>query len=132
MTPPSASAPYKSPAPPLTISTRSMAANGTRFQYTQLPNGSFRGMPSASTSVRLAPEPETPRSVTPCVVGFATRDDDRRNKLKPGVLRSTSSSEPAADVSSSADVSTVVASGVDKRAAPRDAVTTIVSTSGAG
>ena len=82
--------------------------------------------------MRLAPEPDTPRSVTPCVVGFDTRDDERRNRLKPGVFRSASSSEPAADVSSSAEVTTVVASGVASRAAPRDAVTTTVSTSGAG
>src|ERR671912_1513375 len=107
MTPPSASAPYKSPAPPRTTSTRSIAANGIRFQYTQLPNGSLSGTPSASTSVRLAPEPETPRNVTPCVVGLATRDDERRNNVKPGVERSASSNAPAAMLLSSAEVSTV-------------------------
>ena len=44
--------------------------------------------PSTRTSVRLAPDADIPRRVTPCVVGFATRDDVRRNRLKPGTDRS--------------------------------------------
>ena len=79
--------------------------------------------PSATTSVRLAPEPDTPRSVTPCVVGFATRDDERRNRLKPGVLRSASSIAPAAEVRSSADDTIVALAAVSTPVAPRDAVT---------
>jgi hypothetical protein len=43
------------------------------------------GTPPASTSVRLAPEADSPRSVTPCVVGLALRDDERRKSVKPGV-----------------------------------------------
>src|SRR5262245_37454197 len=98
-----------------------------RFQYTQLPNGSFSGTPSASTSVRLDPDPATPRSVTPCVVGFATRDEDRRNSVNPGVERSASSKAPAAMLLSSADVNTVELAALGSRSAPRVAVTTTES-----
>src|SRR5688500_6922078 len=98
-----------------------------RFQYTQLPNGSFSGTPSASTSVRLAPDPDTPRSVTPCVVGLATRDDERRNNVKPGVVRRASSIAPAAMCESSADVNTVELAALGRRSAPRVAVTTTES-----
>ena len=117
---------------PRTTSTRSIAACGTRFQYTQLPNGSFSGTPSASTSVRLAPDPDTPRSVTPCAVGFDARDDDRRNSVKPGVDLSASSSAPAAMLFSSADVITVALAALAKRSALRAAVTTTVSAKLAG
>jgi len=48
-------------------------------------------MPSHSTRLRLAPDDPRPRSVTPCVVGFATSDDVRRKRLKPGTERSRSS-----------------------------------------
>src|ERR1035437_99317 len=48
-------------------------------------------MPSHKTSVRLAPEDPRPRSETPCVVGLATRLDERRNRLKPGTERRRSS-----------------------------------------
>ena len=41
-------------------------------------DGSFRGTPSATTSVRLEPDADNPRSVTPCVVGFATDEEVRR------------------------------------------------------
>ena len=94
--------------------------------------GSLSAQPSATTSVRLAPEPETPRSVTPCVVGFATRDDERRNRLKPGVFRSASSTAPAADVRSSADDTIVELAAVSTPVAPRDAVTVTDSVSGRG
>ena len=103
-----------------------------RFQYTQLPNGSLSAQPSATTSVRLAPDPDTPRSVTPCVVGFATRDDERRKRLKPGVLRSASSIAPAAEVRSSADDTIVALAAVSTPVAPRDAVTVTDSVSGRG
>ena len=56
--------------------------------------------PAVGDDERPARPNRTPRSVTPCVVGFATRDDERRNRLKPGVLRSASSTAPAADVRS--------------------------------
>src|SRR4029079_3807631 len=72
-------------------------------------------------------EPDTPRSVTPCVVGFATRDDERRNNVKPGVRRSASSSAPAAMLLNSADVSTVELAALGNRSAPRVAVTTTES-----
>ena len=89
-------------------------------------------MPSATTSVRLAPDPDTPRSVTPCVVGFATRDDERRNRLNPGVFRNASSIAPAADVSSSADDTIDALAAVSTPEAPRDAVTVTDSVSGRG
>ncbi len=101
-------------------------------RYTQLPNGSLRAQPSATTSVRLAPEPDTPRSVTPCVVGLATRDDDRRKRLKPGVLRRASSTAPAAVVRSSADETIDALAAVSTPVAPRDAVTVTDSVSGRG
>ena len=42
------------------------AARRTMQSFDELlPNGSFSGRPSDSTIVRLEPEPETPRSVTP-------------------------------------------------------------------
>src|SRR5215471_11904451 len=50
------------------------------------------GTPSQSTSERLAPEDPRPRSDTPCVVGWATRLEVRRKRLKPGTMRSRSSS----------------------------------------
>ena len=109
-----------------------MAACGIRFQYTQLPNGSLSGSPSASTTVRLAPEPDRPRIVTPCVDGFATRDEERRNRLKPGVLRKASSTVPAAEFSNTAEVSTDVRSTACSGSTPREAVTVTVSPSGAG
>ena len=77
--------------------------------------------------MRLDPEPDTPRSVTPCVVGFATRDDERRNNVKPGVDRSASSSAPAAMLLNSAEVSTVELAALGNRSAPRVAVTTTES-----
>src|SRR6267378_327470 len=48
-------------------------------------------MPSQSSSVRLAPVDPMPRSETPCVVGFATTLEERRNRVKPGTLRRRSS-----------------------------------------
>ena len=77
--------------------------------------------------MRLAPEPETPRSVTPWVVGFATRDDERRNSVNPGVDRSASSIAPAAMLLNSAEVTTVELAALGNRSAPRVAVTTTES-----
>ena len=48
-------------------------------------------MPSHSTRDRLAPEEPMPRRLIPCVVGCATRLDERRNRLKPGTVRRRSS-----------------------------------------
>src|SRR5439155_4751141 len=48
-------------------------------------------MPSHSTRERLAPEEPMPRREIPCVVGCATRLDERRNRLKPGTVRRRSS-----------------------------------------
>ena len=42
---------------------------GRRFQYTQLPKGSFRGVPSQRTRLRMAPLGPSPRRETPMVVG---------------------------------------------------------------
>ena len=78
--------------------------------------------------MRLAPDAESPRSVTPCVVGLAARDDDRRNSVKPGVKRSASSTVVAAELRRSADDTTVVAAGVSTpRSSRRPAVTVTVS-----
>ncbi len=49
------------------------------------------GTPSTSTSARLAPLAPSPRSETPCDVGFAVWLPERRSKLKPGTWRSLSS-----------------------------------------
>src|ERR1041385_4462352 len=73
---------------PREISMRSISSGASRVQYTHPPNGEFTGMPSHSTSVRLAPDEPRPRSDTPCVVGFAARLDERRKRLKPGPMRS--------------------------------------------
>src|SRR5687767_5627644 len=99
MTPPTASAPYKWLPPPRTTSTRSMAACGTLSQYTHPPNASLSGTPSASTSDRFTPEPPSPRIITVCVVGLATRDEG--NKVKPGTIFSASSIDSCALVISS-------------------------------
>jgi len=49
------------------------------------------GIPSHSTRVRLAPVEPMPRRETPCVVGFAESDDDRRKRVNPGTSRRRSS-----------------------------------------
>src|SRR6185503_12587687 len=97
ITPPSEPLPYRSEVAPLKTSALSKLTRGTRFQYTQPPNGLFKGAPSYITSARLAPFAPTPRNETPCDVGFAVRLPDRRNKVKPGTCRSTSSIVSAPD-----------------------------------
>ena len=82
--------------------------------------------------MRLAPDPAMPRSVTPWVGGVEVRDDERRNRLKPGVLRNASSIVTGALFMSSAAVSTVALAGDSSLAAPRDAVTVTVSVKPAG
>ena len=76
---------------------RSTFSSGTRVQYTQPPNGSLNGMPSMSTSERLTPLGPMPRSDTPCAVGCDDRLLVRRNRLKVGAWRSTSSATTAGD-----------------------------------
>src|SRR5262249_18340209 len=88
--------------------------------------------PSTSTRLRLAPEADRPLIVTPWVVGFATREDDRRNRLKPGAVLSWSSRAGAAVASSMTLVSTVVAAGASDAGAPRAAVTVTASINVAG
>src|ERR1700751_5234069 len=68
-----------------------MNAGSRRVQSTHPPNGSLIGMLSHRTRVRLAPVDPVARSETPCVVGFATTLELRRNKLNPGTCRSRSS-----------------------------------------
>src|SRR5689334_20881134 len=97
MTPPSAPLPYRSDVAPLKISALSTLTRGTRFQYTQPPNGLFRGTPSYITSARLAPFAPTPRSETPCDVGFAVKPPERRNNENPVAWRNTSSIVNAPD-----------------------------------
>src|SRR5262245_52039567 len=72
-------------------------SSGTRVQYTQPPNGSLNGTPSTSTSVRLTPLGPMPRSDTPCAVGCDDKLLLRRNRLKVGTCRSTSSATTAGD-----------------------------------
>src|SRR5579884_2846399 len=91
MTPPMERSPNTLVEAPREISTRCISWGAKRSQYTQPPKGSFSGMPSQITRVRLAPEPPTPRRDTPCVVGFATMLDVRRNSVKPGTSRRRSS-----------------------------------------
>ena len=55
-------------------------------------------MSSDTTSVRLAPDADMPRKVTPWVVGLATEEDVRRNRLNPGTTRNWSSSRTAGAV----------------------------------
>src|SRR5215216_6532533 len=76
---------------------RSTLSIGTRVQYTQPPNGSLNGVPSTRTSVRLTPLGPTPRSDTPCAVGCDDRLLVRRNRLKVGTNRSTSSATTEGD-----------------------------------
>ena len=65
--------------------------------------------------------------MTPCVVGLAARDDERRKSVKPGVKRSASSTVVAAELRRSAEVTTVVAAGVSTpRSSRRPAVTVTV------
>src|ERR1051326_598679 len=97
ITPPSAPLPYRSDVAPLKTSALSMLTRGKRFQYTQPPNGLFKGTPSYITSARLAPFAPTPRSDTPCDVGLAVRPPERRNNENPGAWRNTSSIVNAPD-----------------------------------
>ena len=132
-TPPTASAPYRSLPLPRSTSTRSIATCGTLSQYTHPPNASFNGTPSVSTSERLAPVPPRPRSVTPCAVGFDTREDVRRNRVKPGTILSASSSVSAALVSSStAGRTVIVTAGSARGRSVREDVTFTASKKGAG
>ena len=82
---------------PSITSMRSTLSSGTRVQYTQPPNGSLNGTPSISTSDRLTPLGPMPRSDTPCAVGCDDRLLVRRNRLKVGTSRSTSSATTAGD-----------------------------------
>ena len=112
-------------APPLTTSTRSMAAAGMRLQYTQPPNGSLSGVPSASTSARLAPDADSPRSPAPCVVGLDDLEVVRRNRLKPGVVFNASSNGAGGIEARSAAVRIAIGAAGDVRAlSVRVAVTT--------
>ena len=61
--------------------------------------------------MRLTPLGPMPRSDTPCVVGLATRLLLRRNRLKPGIWRSRSSTVRAAERSISSLVNTVTLAG---------------------
>src|SRR3954447_1151897 len=65
-----------------------------------------------STSVRLAPVDPVARSETPCVVGFATTLDERRNRLNPGIWRKRSSSSAPGMSCSCWGPRVVIAAGV--------------------
>src|SRR4029450_4920991 len=97
------------------------------------PNASFNGIPSASTSARLGDVPPIPRSATPCAVGFALREEVRRNNVNPGTALSASSIVMGALVSRSFDEITVTVDvGSTRATSPRDDVTFTASNSGAG
>src|SRR5436190_8551593 len=133
MTPPSASPPYKSPPLPRSTSVRSIAACGTLSQNTHPPNASFGGIPSASTSDRLGDVPPMPRSAAPCAVGFALRDEVRRNSVKPGIAYNASSMVAGPLLRSSLDEITVTVDvGSTRGAAVLDEVTLTASKKGAG
>ncbi len=70
---------------------REIASGGTRVHVTHPPNPSLSGTPSSRTSPRLDPDADKPRIVTPCVVGFEARAEDRLNSEKPDTTRSASS-----------------------------------------
>ena len=53
-----------------------------------------------------------PRSETPCVVGFATKLEERRNSVKPGTSRSRSSILTPGISASRVLLSTLTADGV--------------------
>ena len=91
-------------------------------------------MPSSSTSARDAPLAPTPRSDTPCEVGFALRLPERRKSVKPGTCRNASSVVDAAVVCIVAwRVITTTLAGVSlKRVFVCVAVTTIVSDAAGG
>ena len=61
---------------------------------------------------RLAPEDPMPRREMPWVVGFATSDELRRNRLKPGTSRSRSSRFAPGVWSNSLESSTETLAGV--------------------
>src|SRR5207247_6943345 len=109
-----------------------MATCGTLSQYTQPPNASFNGTPSASTSERLAPVPPRPRSVIPCAVGLDAREDVRRNSAKPGIIFKASSTVTAPLVINSDEGSTLtVTVGSALGTSVRDEVTLTDSKKGA-
>src|SRR4029450_7851514 len=100
-----------------------MAAAGMRFQYTHPPKGSLRGVPSASTNARLAPDADSPRSPAPCGGGIAALGVVRRNRLKPGVVFKASSRGAGGSDARSAAVRIVTGAAGEVRApSTRDAV----------
>jgi hypothetical protein len=112
---------------------RSTLSSGTRVQYTHPPNGSFWGMPSARTSVRLTPLGPIPRRDTPCAVGCDDRLLVRLNKLNVGIWRSTSSATTAGEALMSSLVNTLTLAGMSPaRCSLRVGVTVTVSFNGAG
>src|SRR3954466_8050696 len=133
ITPPIAILPYRLEDASSVISTRSTLTGGTRVQYTQPPNGSLKGTPSSSTSVRLWPLGPMPRSDTPCAVGCAARLLVRLNRLKLGTLRRTSSAVSAGEASMVSLVTTLTLAGTSpSRCSVRVGVTVTVSNSVAG
>jgi len=82
--------------------------------------------------VRLAPDADSPRSVTPCVVGFATAEEVRRNKLNPGTERSWSSRRSAGAVARLVRSSDVTLLSMARRVVELSAETLIASAIAAG
>jgi hypothetical protein len=75
--------------------TESMARAGISSQWIQPPKGSLSGALSERTRVRLAAVEPRPRREMPWLVGFCTRELERRKSSKPACWRSLSSSSVA-------------------------------------
>src|SRR4051812_17847820 len=115
-TPPIALDPYRSLAPPRSTSMRSIASSGSSSQWIHPPTASFSGTSSCVTSVRLADVDPSPRRLTPCDVGFATKELDRRNSSTPGsCLTCASTVNPAVVLSADCD-SVLVVTGLSSDA----------------
>ena len=105
----------------------SKAGGGSR--NTQPPNGSFIGIPSTSTKVRLTPLGAMPRRLSPWAVGCESRLEVRRNKLTAGDDRNASSMTIAAACARSRASQVIAATGrSDSRTGSRVALTVMIST----
>src|SRR5262249_37658970 len=99
---------------------------------TQPPKPSLSGTPSSRINPRLAPDADSPLMVTPCVVGFEYRDDDRRKSENPETTRSASSSVSDGTARTSSPDSTVAPVFGSRQTAGRSETTTTESVIAAG
>ena len=117
-----ASAPGPSaPVPPPRVSVaRPIRWRSSAVQLIQPPNGSVRGTPSSSTSVRELALPPSPLSVSPWLVGEAERLSERRNCCTPPSRRTVFSTDGAAarSTSSSTTLANAASPAGDGRSRP--------------